>query len=182
MNKRLLAGTLLGLAVVAAACGSAGAEESSLSPTSMADMVMEMGDASLVRADTIAGADLAHGTFELLNTAPFGFDGLNGSAWLARHDGGTSVTVELDGLLPNSEFIAHVHAGPCADAGGPHYQFDPDGGTMPPNEIHLRFTSDANGDGLMTAGNSNVVDSDARSLVVHPVSAIDAKLACAEFA
>ncbi len=143
---------------------------------------VNLGDASLPRADTIPGATVEAGAFALLDSAPVRFDSLEGNAWLARHDRGTTVTtLELAGLVPNSGYIAHVHAGGCVDAGGAHFQFDPDGGSQPPNEIHLQFDSDATGHGLMTVENPIVAGSDARSVLVHSSNAENAKVACAEF-
>lgn len=180
MRERWIATVALGCVLALAACGS---QEAAAPPAdSGMDMeaAMDMGDATLPRADEIAGADLVSGRFIVLESAPVGYDGTRGTAWLARHAAGTTVTVELSGLLPNSPHIAHVHSGSCAEAGGPHYQFDPDGGTMPPNEIHLLFTSDANGGGLMTAESVQVAGAEARSVVVHPTNAMDAKVSCAE--
>ena len=62
---------------------------------------MDMGRASLIRADMVDGAEVVSGRFELLETAPFGYDAASGRVWLARPDAGTTVTVELVGLPPN---------------------------------------------------------------------------------
>lgn len=179
MTTRWIAALLLAMGLVGAACG--GTDAAAPTTSGSGDMSgMPMGDASLVRADLIAEALVEAGDFARLESAPVGYDAVDGTAWLARHDTGTTVTVELAGLVPNSPHIAHVHAGTCVEAGGAHYQFDPNGGPMPPNEIHLMFTSDADGVGLMTAENARVAGVDARSVVVHPVNAMDAKVACAE--
>ncbi|MBT8217045.1 MAG: superoxide dismutase family protein [Acidimicrobiia bacterium] len=179
MKRRWIAALILGLAVGAAACGS----EVAASTTGMMSGGMDtmaMGDATLTRADVVAGADLASGVFQRLESAPVGYDAVAGRAWLARHGAGTTVTIDLTGLLPNSPHIAHVHAGACAEAGGPHFQFDPGGSTMPPNQIHLMLTSDSDGHGFMTVASARVATRAARSVVVHPVNAMDAKVACAE--
>ena len=180
MKKRRIAAGVAVLALVATACGGneGATPETAPTATSMADM--GMGDASPVRADRVTGAEVVTGTFQLLDTAPVGYDGASGSAWLARHDGGTTVTVKLAGLVPNSPHLAHVHAGTCGEGGGSHFRFDLDGGEMPPNEIHLMFTSDADGVGEMTAENGQVANDEARSLVVHPMNSMDAKVACAD--
>lgn len=185
MKKRWIATGVATLALVGAGCGGPDDGATQATPPSattgaMGDM--RMGDASLVRADRIFDAEVVTGPFELLDSAPVGYDTASGTAWLARHDEGTTVTVELNGLIPNSPHIAHVHAGSCTEAGGPHFRFDPDGGDVPPNEIHLMFTSDADGDGVMTAENMQVAGGDARSLVVHPINRMDAKVACADLA
>jgi Cu/Zn superoxide dismutase len=144
-------------------------------------MAMNMGDASATRADDIAGAALASGDFALLDTRPQGFDDTAGTAWIARHAGGTTVTVELQGLTPDTEFISHVHADACANNGGDHYQFEIGGPETPPNEIHLAFTSDSDGNGFMTADNEQIAGPEAVALVVHPMDLIDNKIACVDF-
>ena len=139
-----------------------------------------MGDPLATPAEEVPGADLAEATFLLLDTRPEGYDGVSGSAALATHDNGTTVTLRMSGLIAGVDYISHLHAGTCAEAGGDHYKFDLDGPDMPPNEIHLAFTADAEGSGFMTAENAQVATG-ARSVVVHPVSDLDATLACAGF-
>ncbi len=69
---------------------------------------------------------------------------------------GTTTRLEVDGLLPEREYGAHVHTDPCGsdptDAGG-HYQHRPDPNqpstdpayANPDNEIWLDFTTDDTG-------------------------------------
>ncbi len=179
------------LAIVAAACSD---DEPTAPSTTMSDMgemsgmgddmggmAMNMGDPSATRADEVANADLSEATFVPLGSRPPGYDDITGMAWIARHDGGTTVTLELTGLEPGVDYISHVHEGTCAESGGDHYMFDPAGSEVPPNEIHLAFTSATDGSGFMTAENAQRADDDARSVVVHPVEFIDNKIACAEF-
>ena len=172
-------------ALLVSACG--GSESADVEPemtdmTDMTDMTMNMGDPGATRADEIDGGELVTGTFELLDTRPQGYDDVTGTAWLSRHDAGTTVTVEVSGLEPGGEYISHVHAQPCAtDNGGPHYQFEVGGEVTPPNEIHLRFTADADGHGFMTAENDRTVDDRAVAVVVHPIDLTDNKIACADF-
>lgn len=142
---------------------------------------MNMGDPDATRADEVDGAALASGGFDLLDTRPEGYDDLTGTAWIARHPGGTTVTVELDGLLPDTDYISHVHEAPCAENGGNHYQYEVGGSELPPNEIHLAFTSNAEGSGFMTAENAAIASLDAVALVVHPTELIDNKVACVDF-
>ena len=142
---------------------------------------MNMGDPDAVRADEVTGADLVTASFTLLDTRPAGYDAVSGSAWVARHEMGTTVTLELSGLQPGVSYIAHVHEGGCAEAGGDHYKFDPNGSEMPPNEIHLAFVGGDDGSGFMSAENHAVAGESARSVVVHPADLLDNKLACAEF-
>lgn len=141
---------------------------------------MNMGDADAVPAADVAGAALASGDFRALESAPAGLAGISGHADLARHDGGTTVTIEFVGLLPGSEYVAHVHAGTCFDNGGPHYMFDTSGGEMPPNEIHLVFVSDSAGGGFMTAENHQVAGPEATAVVVHQNTTGAPKIACAD--
>lgn len=190
-----LAAGALALALVAAACGSddetpnttGDATTDSMDDTNMNDgamdddMAMNMGDASATRADEVTGAALATGDFVLLDTRPEGFDDTTGTAWIARHPGGTTVTVEVENLTPNTEFISHVHADTCANNGGDHYQFETGGSELPPNEIHLAFTSDADGMGFMTAENMQIAGLEAVAFVVHPVELIDNKIVCVDF-
>ncbi len=147
----------------------------------MDDMAMNMGDPDATPAEEVAGAELAAGEFVLLDTRPSGYDDVSGTATIARHDAGTTVTVRLEGLPAGEAMISHVHEAPCADDGGDHYQFDPEGSEMPPNEIHLRFDAADDGTGFMTAENEMVAGDGAVSLVVHPLDLIDNKVACVDF-
>ncbi|MEO1060434.1 MAG: hypothetical protein AAFZ07_03370 [Actinomycetota bacterium] len=147
----------------------------------MDGMAMNMGDVNATPAEEVAGAELASGEFVLLDTRPSGFDDVTGTATIARHDGGTTVTVRLEGLPAGERFISHVHEAPCAENGGDHFQFDPEGSDVPPNEIHLRFDAAEDGTGFMTAENDMVAGDDAVSFVVHPVDLIDNKIACVDF-
>lgn len=172
--------------LIASACASDTSKETTSTLADMgtdADMAMpmNMGDPDATAATEVEGAELSTGTFGLLDTRPPGYDDVVGTAWLARHDGGTTVTIAVTGLEPGVEYISHVHAGPCSDNGGPHFQFEEGGSVMPPNEIHLQFTADGDGVGFMTAENDRTVDERAVAIVVHPLDLIDNKVACAEF-
>lgn len=117
-----------------------------------------------------------------MDTRPAGYDDVAGTAVIARGTHGTTVTTELTGLLPNVDYISHLHAQACSDDyAGPHYQFEVGGATTPPNEIHLAFTSDNDGNGFMTAENDDVAGVDAVAFVVHPAEFIDNKVACVDF-
>ncbi len=105
-----------------------------------------------------------------------------GTAVIARSPQGTTITTELTGLLPNVDYISHAHAKACTDDNaGPHYQFEVGGSEFPPNEIHLAFTSDNDGNGFMTAENAQIAGTDAVAFVVHPTEFIDNKVACVDF-
>lgn len=125
----------------------------------------------------------ASGPFELLSGRPDGFDDLKGEAKMVRSDRGTKASLELSGLEPDTDYAAHVHAEPCSEEkGGPHFQFDPEGSNMPPNEIHLGFTSDSEGRGMNSARNPMEAPSEARSVVVHQKKSGGAtpRIACAD--
>jgi Cu-Zn family superoxide dismutase len=74
----------------------------------------------------------------------------------AVHDGLTTVTLDVRGLLPNRPYGAHAHAKPCGakpEEAGPHFQHNPDpvkpsvdpNFANPQNEVWLDFTTDAQG-------------------------------------
>lgn len=186
VSSRVRLGALaVSLTVLVAACG--GSDETS-DTTVMSDemamgdgMEMNMGDPDATPASEVPDAELVSGTFAVLDTRPSGYDDVAGAAEMARYDGGTTVTIRLSGLEPGGEYISHVHADVCANNGGPHYQFEVGGSEVPPNEIHLRFTADEDGNGFMTAENSQTVDERAVAVVVHPVDLVDNKIACADF-
>jgi hypothetical protein len=153
MNKRLMTSALgvLALSVGVAACGD---------------------DADETTGDGAAGAasETLTGTFEPVQDAPGGADGIEGTAEMTVGDDGTKAMIELTGLEPETEYVSHVHAAGCdqPDPGGPHFMFDLNGEEMPPNEIHLPFTSDADGGGSAEASNEQAVpDPATRSIVVH---------------
>lgn len=187
------------LALGLAACGSDTADSTGKSPadvtvssdapmstdTNMDDMNtddMNMGDADATPADEVEGASLARGEYALMDTRPAGYDNVAGTAVIARSPRGTTLTTELTGLLPNVDYISHAHAQACDDGNaGSHYQFEVGGSKFPPNEIHLAFTSDNDGNGFMTAENAQIAGTDAVAFVVHPTEFIDNKIACVDF-
>ncbi len=184
MRLRLL---ILTLAVMAAACGDGAGDTTTAAPTAamegmsgMEDTMMNMGDPSATPAADVENADLVTGEFRTLASAPAGFEAIAGSADLARHAAGTTVTIEFQNLVPDKDYIAHVHAGTCFDSGGPHYKFDDGGSDMPPNEIHLAFTGLPNGTGSMTAENHQVAADSATSVVLHERVEGAPKIACAD--
>ena len=193
MHRSRAGAALVSFALLAAACGSdeAAPDDAAMSDMEMDSaemdgmemdgMAMNMGDASATRADDIEGAALATGDLVLLDSRPEGFDDVTGTAWIARHSEGTTVTVEIAGLMPDADYISHLHADVCANDGGDHYQFEVGGSEMPPNEIHLAFTADADGNGFMTAENDQIAGLDAVAFVVHPVELIDNKIGCVDF-
>ena len=174
-------------AVGVAACGSDDAEvtadetdmDMGMDDADMGDM--NMGDPNATPAAEVEGAEVLSGMFELLETRPEGYDEMTGTADIARSDAGTTVTLQVSGLIAGEDYISHLHDGPCSDLGGDHYRFDPGGSEFPPNEIHLAFTADGDGNGFMTAENEMTAGPEAISIVVHPAELLDNKIACAEF-
>jgi Cu-Zn family superoxide dismutase len=182
MSSTVYVLAVVALAVGLSACGSERVQDAASTavadsePMPM-DMAMSMGDRAATPADEVAGAELSAGQFVPLPTAPDG-SRPGGEATLARHGGGTTVTLHLEDLPPGTDFMAHVHEGACYEAGGPHYRHDPAGGDPPPNEIHLTLTSDEAGVGMMTVENPLVADERARSVVVHLAGSAAPKVAC----
>lgn len=159
-------------------------DDDAMSGDAMSDMdmtAMNMGSADVTPAGEVTGAALASGGYVLLDTRPAGYDDVAGTATIARSDAGTTVTTELTGLLPNVAYVSHVHEAPCSDSGGDHFQFVDGTVEVPPNEIHLMFTSDDAGTAQWSAENAAVATEDAVAFVVHPLEFIDNKVACVDF-
>ena len=123
-------------------------------------------------------ADLMEAEFVLMETASADYSSATGTAHMAVHDHGTTVTLRLSDLPPNTDYMSYVHEEPCATGGGAHYRFDPKEGEMPPNEIHIAFTSGDDGSGFMTAENDSQVDETARSVIVQTTAEVS--LLCAD--
>ena len=83
------------------------------------------GDVNATPADAVEGADLMEAPFVAMETASADYASTTGTAQMAVHDHGTTVTVRLANLLPNTDYISHVHKEPCATGGGDHYRFHP---------------------------------------------------------
>jgi len=105
---------------------------------------------------------------------------ISGRAQMVRTaDGRTIVTVQVEGLLPDTAYGSHVHQLPCAsgEADG-HYKFDPTGPAAPPNEIWPAFTTNAAGRGSGFASVPGTAGPSAVSVVIHAPGG--AKIACAD--
>ncbi|WP_416956033.1 superoxide dismutase family protein [Streptomyces sp. Agncl-13] len=159
------------------------AASSSMSPSqSVSDMNMSYGDPKATPAYKVSGASVVKGAFKLLDTRPPGMDDVKGTAWLAQGSKGTTVTVSLTGLKPGHHYMAHLHAQHCSAAdGGEHFQFTKGGPAKPPNEVWLTFTADKSGMGMTTVNNAKKTGKGAVALVVHPMEAMDNRIACADF-
>ena len=137
-----------------------------------------VGDVNATPADVVEGADFTEAPFVLMETASVDYNSTTGTAQMAVHDHGTTVTLRLSNLLPNTDYISHVHDEPCSTGGGTYYRFDPDAGELPPNAIHINFTSNDHGTGFMTAENAKQVDESAHSVIVHTTAEVS--LLCAD--
>ncbi len=124
------------------------------------------------------GADVTRGDVAAFATAAG--QPISGRAQMVRTaDGKTTVSIHVEGLLPNTAYASHVHAAACAvgDADG-HYKFDPAGPAAPPNEIWPGFTTNAFGIGNGNATVDWTAGATAVSVVVHAPGG--AKIACAD--
>lgn len=118
------------------------------------------------------------GSFKAVADAPAGSDKAAGDASMTRSDDKTVVAVNLTGLTADAEYMAHVHNKPCSeDSGGKHYQYEPGGSEVPPNEIHLSLKADADGKASATTESARKAGPEAVSVVVHYQ---DKKMLCAD--
>ncbi len=132
------------------------------------------------------------GKFAKVKAAPKGTKKIGGTAEMVLSASGTQVTIAATNLDPKAVYVAHVHAEACsaADPGGAHFKYTPDGGDMPPNELHMPITVKANGKGSGQTTNPVKAGSDAKSVVIHLKRPAGAKadevkppkLACADLA
>jgi hypothetical protein len=66
--------------------------------------------------------------FSPLPSSPKAAARMDGDAWVAENDPGTTATLEATGLEPATEYVGHLHAQPCSrDDVGTHFAFDSDG-------------------------------------------------------
>lgn len=189
----LAAGLLAGTAVLTA-CGGGSSTATTAGASSSAASTpaghqhspgMNMGGAGAspaTDARSVKGATLVTGSFGLLDTRPPGTDSVAGKAFLAHGSSGTTVTLELSGLPAGKQYMAHLHADACAtNNGGAHFQFEVGGPEVPPNEIHLAFTATADGKGTISVSDPKDVGTRAKAVVLHPMEAMDSRIACADF-
>jgi hypothetical protein len=105
---------------------------------------------------------------------------VKGAAMLnARTSGYAEIRAAVSGLAPATAYMAHVHALPCEQGAGGHYQLDATKPTGQTNEIWLSFTTNAQGAALsLPSSTPFVVGDGAQSIVVHN-PAEGTKIACA---
>lgn len=139
---------------------------------------MSMNEPDAPRADEVDGAELREAPFIRFEDAPAEFSDASGTAYVAFTDM-TFVTLELTGLPEGVEVISHLHAQPCAADGGPHFRFDQAGADVPPNEVHLAGTPDADGTLTLKVTNDQAA-TEAMAVVFHPRSDTTQYVACAD--
>ncbi len=120
---------------------------------------------------------------------------LKGKAQIKRTATATTVKIHVRGLRPGTTYAAHLHNAPCSspNPGGGHYQHDPAGPGVPPNELWLSSTRDptagitANRGGVAHGRGSApwVARPEASSVVIHQIpaggtTAGGPKIACAD--
>jgi Cu/Zn superoxide dismutase len=120
---------------------------------------------------------------------------IEGVATIKRSKSGTVVKAHVRGLEPRTTYAAHLHNAPCSDPnpGGGHYNHDPAGPSVPPNELWLSSTRDpmagitSNSRGVATGRGSAdwVARPEAQSVVIHSIppggtTAGGPKIACAD--
>ena len=103
---------------------------------------------------------------------------------ITEEDGSTVVALDVEGLLPDRGYAAHLHVKPCGATGadaGPHFQNTPDPAAgpdrpstdpayaNPENEVWLDLHTDADGNGHAEAevAFTFVPNRSPRSVVVH---------------
>jgi hypothetical protein len=146
-------------------------------------------------APAAAGAAKNRGTFSTLpDGAAMGLE-IEGFATITRGADGTVVKAAVRGLEPTTTYAAHLHNAPCAAQalGGGHYQNEPGGAAVPPNELWLSSTDDpmagirTNAGGVAHGRGSAdwVARPEAQSVVIHFIppggsTAGGPKIACAD--
>ena len=125
------------------------------------------------------GATVTRGSFQAFATG-VGLPISGGALMVRTADGRTIVSIQLEGLDPNTTYGAHVHAAACAESSANgHYKFDPAGSAAPPNEIWPGpFTTNAAGVGNGSTIAAGTAGPTAVSVVVHAPGG--AKIACAD--
>jgi hypothetical protein len=108
---------------------------------------------------------------------------ISGQALLVRTgEDETKVSVQVVGLLEETEYPVHVHNLPCEFLAGTHYKFDPaETDTVEANEVWPMFETDAAGVGMAEVTVDHWLRGDAMAVVVHdPEVDGNPKMACAD--
>ncbi|MDQ4007259.1 MAG: hypothetical protein M3211_04075 [Actinomycetota bacterium] len=124
--------------------------------------------------------DVRTGLFAALPGAPRTASDISGSAWVTENAKGTTLTLEVTGLRPSSQYVGHLHTQPCnQDDGGPHFAFDPAGPKQTPNGMYLGVTADQRGNGITTGKKPRGVGEGAQAVVLHNATG-GSRLVCAD--
>lgn len=177
-SKRL-AGSILALSLFLVACGGDGDDPGATTDTTGDQAAPTTEEQQPTTGDGAAEADVRTGEVAPIEGAPEGYDDVSGTATITRGEPGTTVTLEMEGLEPDTTYLAHLHEGACADGAGPHYRHDPAGGAEPPNEMHIHFDSTADGTGAVTVEDEVTADERAVSVAIHEAGG--QMFACADF-
>lgn len=112
--------------------------------------------------------------------ASLGYD-ITGQARMIRTPSGkTIVSLQVQGLDPNTTYATHVHNQACSDSrGGGHYQDYVGGAVDANNESWPIVTSNAAGNGQGMAVNDWYARPEARSIVIH-FTTPSSRIACAD--
>ena len=83
-------------------------------------------------------------------------------------NGKTEVSLQVEGLAPDTTYPAHIHTLSCEEGGGQHYKIDPeDEDTYKSNEIWPTIETDEKGVGKTDIRVRHWARSDAQSLIIH---------------
>lgn len=124
----------------------------------------------------------ASGTFSSFAAATEADETIAGTAAMTV-DLSTDVTLDVTGLDPEAEYMAHVHALPCSVMeAGDHYKIDPSiEETSEDNELWPNLVPDETGAAEAMYRNQHEARFDAQSVVIHRVDGDTAlKVACAD--
>ena len=108
---------------------------------------------------------------------------ISGQALLVRTSGDeTKVSVQVVGLLEETQYPVHVHNLPCEFLAGTHYKVDPtEADTVEENEVWPMFETNAAGVGMAEVTIDHWLRGDAMAVVVHdPEVNGNPKMACAD--
>jgi hypothetical protein len=107
---------------------------------------------------------------------------ISGQAVLIRTATETRVSVQVLGLLDDTEYPVHVHNQPCEFLAGTHYKIDPAiAETEEENEVWPMFETNDEGVGMAEVTVDHLLRGDAMSVVVHDPETDGApKMACAD--
>lgn len=135
------------------------------------------GNSNLLTANN--GAGFASGVFISTATGKERLLDVDGRALVRRQGGSTQVSVQLSGLMPNTQFMGHVHDLPCdVNAGGGHYKMDPAiAETIEANEMWVSLQTDDTGYAIDENIIEHMARPEAQAIVIH--DADGARVACA---